>query len=674
MANNQRQRRNRLPYKYHGLVLDEFQAQAIWYLQHDTSTLVSAPTGTGKTLIADFLMKMVIEAGYRAVYTAPIKALVNQKYREFSRHYGKEKIGIITGDVSHQPDANIVVMTTEILRNMLLRNDDRLQGMRWVVFDEIHYLNHPERGTVWEEAILFLPRRMHLLGLSGTIPNAREVGDWIESIHEPVAVISHSERAVPLRHLYFNGRCQAVERSELMRAMAEMPGVEKDTKGGTLGLHEITAGGPQHNRSRQYRDETRHLDIISYVARNGLFPCIYFVFSRQGCEKKAEELAFHANYLNQKEKETVRVTVRRQLRELDLTPEDIPHFDTFYNQWLRGIAVHHAGLLPAVRQIAENLLERRILKVIYATETFAVGVNMPVRTVCFDTLEKYDGEELRLLTQQEYFQMAGRAGRRGCDKIGTVISPIELSHLQAGELPTWDVTAVEPIGSHIHISFNMVVNLLDRFTPAEVKSLLGKTLASFQQKLGRKDSRSAQALFSDFSAKQKLLQTLDYLDGNTLKDKGRICQNIYIQELLVTELVAEGLIQKQNAADLSSLAAAIIHTPRQDEPHFTLSPPAWLAPVELVCERLRRQDKDGLAGPFRVHAAIAPIVAAWANGASLQDILQEYPIAPGDFVTLCRQTIDLLRQIASVLPHRSERQRVYEAIKNLDRGVVRVNI
>ncbi|NMB24162.1 MAG: DEAD/DEAH box helicase [Firmicutes bacterium] len=679
MAARKRRRPNTIPHKYKGLILDEFQQQAIWYLQRDISTLVSAPTGTGKTLIADFLVEKVIKGGERLVYTAPIKALVNQKYREFAGQYGRQNIGIVTGDISHNQRAPVVVMTTEILRNMLLGQDERLARTSWVVFDEIHYLDHPERGTVWEEAILLLPTDIHILGLSATIPNIQEIGAWIEEIHQPVAIVHHLERAVPLRHMYFNAHSQAVEREGFFQALVEGPSIGADTKGGTLSPREISLNLDRHKQSGRLPSiTTNHLDLVNYVARNRLFPCLYFVFSRDGCETKARELAAFANYLSPQDKEAVRVTLRRALATAELTAQDIPKYHTWERQLLRGIGVHHAGLLPIIREVTENLLERRLLKVIYATETFAVGVNMPVRCVCFDTVVKHDGQGLRPLTQQEYFQMAGRAGRRGRDRQGTVISRID--SIKPEQLPAWNEDELEPIQSRINISFNLVVNLLDRFTIDEINTLLTRTLASFQSESqsarpkSSHDTLDAAGLVAHFATKWNILQELGYVDGATLLTKGKICRKIYVQEILVTELIATGVIEELKPWDLAGLAAAIVYSPRPNAPSFSLSPIKWMAAVDLVRERLEKAGPPNLLIPSPLYPPIAPAITAWAQGTSLNNILKKHPLDPGDLVSVCRQSIDLLRQIAAAIPGSSKRRHIDEAIAMLDRGVVRVNM
>ena len=316
------------PFEFRGHTLDEFQVQAIIALQQQMTTLVSAPTGTGKSLIADFLVDDSLKQDRRVVYTAPIKALVNQKYRDFRAAYGAQRTGIMTGDVTENPGAPLVVMTTEVLRNMLLRGgqplvppkvaaeaaepgstiadstpaDSAYDTVRpplradWIVFDEIHYINHPERGTVWEEAIMLLPPSLRLLGLSATVPNIDELAAWLENVKgEPVTAIVHDERAVPLRHYYFthDGRTLTHRQAWEHFTGGDLKGDTLDND--VLGTAGLTGGKARRRRHRRAEsDPSRHLDIISYVSRERLFPCIYFAFSRRACEQIARDLARRA--------------------------------------------------------------------------------------------------------------------------------------------------------------------------------------------------------------------------------------------------------------------------------------------------------------------------------------------------------------------------------------------
>ncbi|MGI6038443.1 MAG: DEAD/DEAH box helicase [Limnochordia bacterium] len=652
-----------LPYKYRGLVLDEFQRQGIWYLQQNISTLICAPTGTGKTLIADYLADKSLQEGKRLIYTGPIKALVNQKYREFARLWGRGAVGILTGDITINPQAPIVVMTAEVFRNILLREPERLAATPWVIFDEIHYLDHPHRGTVWEESILLLPRHMHLLGLSATIPNAEEIGRWMErALGQPTAVLIHTDRAVPLKHYYYNKACRLIPQEDLYSSYANVL-LEKDErfdlKGGTMDPHEFLRG----RRLPIYRDQTRYLDLIDQVASQRGFPCLYFAFSRQGCARMAADLATRRDYLAPKEKEIVRLSVRRKLRELGLEPEELPGFEDHREQWERGIAVHHAGLLPALKGIVEFLLERRLIKVIFATETFAVGVNMPVRTVCFHELQKFDGQDIRPLTQGEYFQMAGRAGRRGLDRQGTVISLVDFSKLDKTRPPTWDEGKLEPITSRMDLSWNMVINLASRFHDGEVEELFAGSLASFQ-------GQPPELLCDQYRQKKETLENMAYLQGEEILPKGQFCRGIYVHELLVTELYASGFLASLAASDLCALTGILLHNPRPQEELPFQAPPRWLGEVEATMAKLARWTAGTQAG---LHPAVAPLLIKWSQGVGIIKLLRDYPLDPGDFVALCRQCIDLLRQIGSSVPPGDPlEERTEEAIALLDRGVVQV--
>lgn len=768
-----RQPRRRLPQLvryYRGLALDEFQTQAILRLDQQTSTLVCAPTGTGKTLIADYLVEKTLHAGQRLIYTGPIKALVNQKFREFSWRFGRARVGILTGDISFQPEAPLLLMTTEVLRNMLLRQqpglngpDDpegrlgshgtgrhpRLDSLAWVIFDEIHYLGHPERGTVWEEAILLLPRGVRLLGLSATIANARELADWLRAARdEPCALVVSRERSVPLVHRYFNRDSGAVDLPGLLRAfiegyrpdLAELEWKKEPGAGNggpqfdwrdtvellahRLRTHPRRGGGTAEPR------RTGHLDLIRYVQHEHLFPTLYFVFSRRGTEERAAELARIRDFLRPIEKETVRVTVKQTLEQQGLRPAQIPDLPGLMELWRRGIAFHHAGLLPAVKRIVENLLERRVLRVVYATETFAVGVNMPVRSVCFDALEKHVDGRLRLLDRHEYLQMAGRAGRRGLDRVGTVISRVDFSDLERwltsydGEdllLATdWTREQPEPILSQLRLSFNLVLNLTLERGVAGVETLLRRSLGVYQSERDRQEQEESEApvwrrLVDDYRSRLQLLAVLNHIALSSvppltetpappgvspgevpaapggpanpgpvgLLPRGEISRNLYVRELLVAELLYEGLPQRLSPPELAGLAAALVYDEGEAEVRLglriPLSPPRWWGEVSALADRLRRAAFTArlplAETELAVQVAVAPPVQAWAAGAPLAQVLQEFDLEPGDFVSLCRQTIDLLRQMAGALPDDQALQsRVEAALTGLDRDVVQVRL
>lgn len=658
-----------LPRYFKNLTLDDFQSEAIWNLGRQLSTLVSAPTGTGKTVIADFLVDACIKDGRRVVYTAPVKALVNQKYRNYSRSLGRGCVGILTGDISENPGAPVLVMTTEVFRNMVVRDASSLGDIAWVIFDEIHYLDHAQRGTVWEEAILFMPKSMRLLGLSATVPNVNEIADWIENVSgSPVAVVTRSERAVPLEHLYYNQACGAFEPGKLKVRQSQVVLGDRgfDSKAGLLDGEDFD-DLPRH---WAYRETTEHGDLVSYAARSGLLPCLYFVMSRKGCEEKARELAGRVDYTKPNEKEAVRVAVKQELAELKLKPEAVPGFTHLNDMWRRGIAFHHAGMLPATKQIVEALLERRLLKVLYATETFAVGVNMPVRTVCFDSLKKYDGLDMRYLTQSEYFQMAGRAGRRGFDRKGTVLALIDFSSFRRENPPSWNEASLEPIVSHMRLSYNIVANMAARFADSDAAGLLHHSLAGYQT-----GQAATPQLLEEYKRKKEALKRLGYMDDKGLLPRGEACRSIYVQEILLTELIFDGTLAAMGPSDLATLAAALVYEPRPGDAPFSFKPPSWLGAVDVTLSRANQAlvGLDVLSAT--VSPSITPLVAEWTRGRQLLKILHDYPVSAGDFVSACRRAIDLLRQIGeAVSEDPALRTKINEAILFLDRDVVSVHL
>lgn len=457
---------NQPPTTFREYILDDFQVQAIMELLAGKSVLVSAPTGVGKTLIADYLIEAAIAKGDRIIYTAPIKALSNQKYKEFKALYGEDRVGIITGDVVIRPEAEVTLMTTEIFRNILHQEVDRLEGISHIIFDEVHYLSDEDRGTVWEESIIFMPEKMRMLGLSATIPNARELADWIAEIknHE-VAVITKHERAVPLEHFVFSKRTGATTLAALTRS-------EEERRAQNLGEDD------RREQGRRRLPETSHRDLIRWIARAKGLPCLYFVFSRRMCEEKAFELAQEQDFLTTEEKNQAEGIIDRLVKEYDLGSwRTIPHVKSIL---LKGIAYHHAGLLPALKEIVETLFGLNLVRVMFATETFAVGINYPVRSVCFDAPTKWDGVTFRPMSTLEYFQMAGRAGRRGIDERGFVYILADLDRYRPEDFPSTRVEDIEELRSRFNLSYNSVLNLNRNHSATEIGRILDQNFATFQ--------------------------------------------------------------------------------------------------------------------------------------------------------------------------------------------------
>lgn len=673
-----RERLFAVPYEHAGRSLDPFQQEALVGLIQSMSTLVSAPTGTGKTLIADFLVERTLEQGKRVVYTAPIKALVNQKYREFAAQFGAERVGILTGDVTIRRDAPVLVMTTEILRNMLLRRSDALGLVEWVVFDEIHYIDHAERGTVWEEAILLLPESVRILGLSATIPNARELADWLEHARcEPVALIESESRTVPLEHYYFNRACKAVSRDEWVDRylLASHPeDDEMDAKGGRLDENRWHSPAKPGRERARIDDDSSHLDVIDYIAQEKLFPCLYFTFSRRGAAAKAEELARRSRLLPERERERVRVTIKRILGEMGVDREEVPGLDQVERLWYRGIGLHHAGLVPVVRRVTELLLEGRALRVVYATETFAVGVNMPVRSVCFDSLRKFDGRAFRMLTPNEFFQMAGRAGRRGLDRRGVVIVLLPFSKAPKEPPPRWDETSLQPIESRFRLTYNTVINWALRMDDNRVRSLLASTFASFR---AERPDEAVEGMYSEFCRKRAVLERLGHIEDGRVTAKGRVLAELFVNELILAELIETSDLEAYDLPHLAGIAAAFAEEgdepPAFDTQRVVAAPP-WSTEVEMVAERLRRIGGPQVEEWAPPSSWRAEVVTRWCAGSDLAELGRTLGAEPGDVVALCRQSLDLLRQMAKAAVGNDRLvARLEETIKRVDRGIVRVH-
>ena len=393
--------------QYRNFTLDKFQEDAIASIDKNHSVIVSAPTGSGKTLIADYIINRDIAERKKVIYTAPIKALSNQKYKEFIHQYGLEQIGILTGDVSINPTAPVIVMTTEIYRNMIMVNDPLVQEVSYIIFDEIHYISDIERGHIWEESIIFSPEHIRFLCLSATIPNAEQFAEWISTVKKhPVDVVRHNVRPVPLTHLFFDLDIGIAPIEELRN-------------------FNIPEERPRRGKNRRFEDRKQgptHLDLIRELSGLGDLPCLYFVFSRAATQIKAEQLAKAKNFLSPSEQ---RVVIEHVREHLDRSDPQIKAFKTtkiLREALSKGVGFHHGGLLPQLKEIVEHLFGEGLIKVLYTTETFAVGINMPAKAVCFDSLEKYDGDIVPASAVKRIFSTSwkSRATRDRQDRKGDI--------------------------------------------------------------------------------------------------------------------------------------------------------------------------------------------------------------------------------------------------------------
>ena len=440
---------------YKGLQLDRFQEEAIAAINRDTSVIVTAPTGAGKTVIAEYAVEKGIEENRRVIYTAPIKALSNQKYRDFYAEYG-DKIGIVTGDVVLNPYAQVLLMTTEIFRNTIFDDIERLRDVSYVIFDEIHYINDLERGTVWEESLIFAPQHIKFVCLSATIPNINTFAEWMQSVRDiDIEVVEELKRPVPLEHhLYFKDY-----------GVGDIKHINALRNRAYQGRRGPRKSGQRNNKKpvKALPDDFTETRLVPHLQRKKQLPCLYFCFSRKGCEENASALVFGSQLqlLNKKQE----VEILQQFDELcvqfDIVEEK--KITEFRKLISCGVAYHHAGMLPTLKEVVERLFTSGLIQLLFTTETFAVGINMPACSVVFDSLRKFDGIGFRHLKAREYHQMAGRAGRRGIDTIGYVYAQIVPKYANSGEIKGVVADKIEPIESQFNLSYSSILNLYQKY-------------------------------------------------------------------------------------------------------------------------------------------------------------------------------------------------------------------
>ncbi len=456
--------------------LDTFQLEAIDLLYRGKSVLVTAPTGSGKTIVAEYAIFDALDRGLKLIYTTPLKALSNQKFRDLIEEYGESKIGLVTGDNSINPNAPIVVMTTEILRNILYQDPSRLDQVIHVVLDEVHYMNDADRGTVWEEAIIHAPQHLQLVALSATVANAPEIAAWISSIRGEIEVVEHFERPVPLRQLYFTGE-------DLLPLLA------KDGKGLNGELRRRQQSNRDAGPYRRRRADIDPVKLARLLDKEQLLPAIDFIFSRRGCDLALQEcLAADLRLVSRNEQTQIQALVDKVVRENPTVKQTGPVTARLLKALPYGVAVHHAGLVPVLRNLVELLFQQGLVRVVFATETLAAGINMPARTTIISSLSKRTDVGHRLLTANEFMQMTGRAGRRGKDVIGHAVI-VDDGFQTVQEAYAVATAPPDPIGSQFTLSYNMVLNLMRNFPWETIRDLLKRSFGQYQSNKGIVDLR-----------------------------------------------------------------------------------------------------------------------------------------------------------------------------------------
>ncbi|MGI5901379.1 MAG: DEAD/DEAH box helicase [Desulfitobacteriia bacterium] len=742
-----------MPSEFQGLKLDPFQVEAIKAINNGLSVIVSAPTGTGKTLIADYLVKKTIREGKRIIYTAPIKALSNQKFKDFSKQFGPHNVGILTGDVVINPDAPLLIMTTEIFRNQVITNDPKLDHILYVVFDEIHWLNDENRGTVWEESIILAPLHIKILGLSATIANADELTNWIETIRgEKIVLIEEPKRIVPLEYYYFTKETGFVSYEDLLDFYYRKLKSLNKTKQSPL------------------FDPTTHLDLIKSIEGQYL-PALYFVFSRKQCSDKAHELAALRNYLHPDQSEKVKNNFLEQFGSMETWSSSTRQL---FRVCQKGIAYHHAGLLPLQKSLVEDLFLNKLISVLYCTETFSVGINYPVKAVCFDSLNKFDGHNFRSLANHEFFQMSGRAGRRGIDKRGYSFAIVDLNYFEKEPPLKFDIDKLEPLTSQFKLTYNTVLNLIASLTPTQIETFFKKSFASHSyyltaekieeqiKFLTQKATESKQHLCSlvetykcplkynpkrkeldrmrktykkfepwrrkkiygrqmnrkikkwekvlrnspkkcsksqvancqthtelwsklnekitaytnelnslpdhntfylEFLKKKSHLERMGYIENNNLLPRGELARHIYVQEILVTELILSGILEELDNDQLSALISGVDYEGKRND-YFTKADILDFSPIKEIISYVHL-----ICGEEAVRFDPRPAVVTynWSKGSDLSQIQKICTLDEGDIIALLRRTIDLLRQMREAVSDINLKERLKSCINKLDR-------
>lgn len=711
-------------------VLDDVQRLACERVAQGSSVLFAAPTGAGKTTVAEFaIFAALARPGTRVFYTTPIKALSNQKFHELRSRYGEAAVGLLTGDTNIRGNAEIVVMTTEVLRNMMYTDPDSLANLETVILDEVHYLGDRSRGPVWEEVILHLPAHVRIVALSATVSNTEEFGDWLHEVRGDTEVVVSEHRPVPLyqhvltRHELLpltvgsSGRGRDARLNPAVRSLAERRrrsserNVEASRgRGGRNGRN----GRERYGRRARVRGDHTHrqqpirrVDVAVALDEARLLPAIMFIFSRTGCDQAVRQCVTGGVRLTSGEE---RAEIRRvaEFETRELSPEDRRVLGV--REWISalelGIAAHHAGLLPTMKTVVEQLFQRRLVKLVFATETLALGINMPAKSVVIERLVKFNGEERVPLTSGEYTQLTGRAGRRGIDTEGHAVVVWD-DRIDVDSLAHLAGARSFPVNSTFVPTANMTVNLLARMPRSEARDTLERSFAQFQVDrtvVGEAESIAAQrrslegyeaaiertsgaeratwerrasnlrrsvrratkrlhretsSLANRFDQYLRVLEHLGHLradehapDRWIVTASGKLLQRIYGErDLLVAECALDGLFDGLSAPEIAMACSVFVYEPRraaESEVHLTVSARATHV-IDQIGEHWRSINllfyDFGLPQSEPPHAGLASAMYAWADGVEIAEVLGREGILVGDFVRWTKQTIDLLDQL-----------------------------
>lgn len=634
--------------EYRGYTLDDFQADSINALEDGHSVLVSAPTGCGKTLIAEYAVEKAIKENKRVIYTAPIKALSNQKYRDFRIRFGENMVGIHTGDVSLNPSAPILIMTTEIFRNMILEQSMRLNDVLFAIFDEVHFIDDEERGTVWEESIILAPENIRFLCLSATVPNIDELAEWMAAVrHSQFVVIKEDKRVIPLKYHLFSGN---------------------DGEISIKYLEKVFVRDKKRRRKFMFKKPFSR-KIIGFVKKRNGFPILYFSFNRKACEINALKNSGQS-LLNENEKQRLDKLVDELVSRYGIG--DYAKLEQMKWLWKAGIAYHHAGIIPAAKEIVERLFSTGLIKILFCTETFALGVNMPARSVIFDDIEKFNGVEFEYLTNRSYLQMAGRAGRRGMDKEGNVYCNIIPEATDPKEVKRLFFEQSEPIRSRFIAHYSTILSLYSRYGE-DAFIIFRKSLRNFN----KGDfilSNSYQKEESQIRNRIKFLQNEGFLEGKNLTAKGKLAMAVSGYEIQAAQLYFSRCLDKLSPEQICVLLGAVIAEPKKKST-FTNAEFTEMFKIEndgeKIIEKLRDKElKFGIKNAINpLDFSFTALTLAWVNGCDLKKI-GEFGIPEGDVIRHFRMIVQLLRTIKMSIDDPVTVENLNAAMRLLNRDAV----
>ncbi|HEX3793750.1 MAG TPA: DEAD/DEAH box helicase [Acidimicrobiales bacterium] len=684
---------------------DEFQHEAFRAIDADHSVLVSAPTGSGKTLVAAYGIHRALGQGGKAFYTTPLKALSNQKYGELVATYGVDHVGLLTGDTAVKPDAPVVVMTTEVLRNMLLAGSDLLTGLHTVILDEVHFIQDPYRGGVWEEVLVLSPSHVRFVCLSATVNNAGELGAWLRSVRGHTDVIVERHRPIVLRHHFATHRRED-DQTLLLPLLLENGKPGQEGQRIDQAVRRAQQGRPAQWQPRgkgprlPFRSPLR-TELIAALNAEEMLPAIVFIFSRAACDDAVRQVVRDGVRLTERpERATIRAIAERRVESLSDEDLGVLGYDDWVEGLQAGVAAHHAGLVPVFRETVEECFAAGLLKVVFATETLSLGINMPARSVVIERFTKYGGAGRATLTSGEYLQLTGRAGRRGLDEEGHAIV-VWSSETAFGEAARVASAPPPDLRSSFRPTYNLAVNLASRFNREQANEVLHQSFAQWQ-------AHKPDLLAKQLTNRVGVLEELGYMDHWALTPSGHRLSRIYHEsDLLIAEALAVDLLNDAEPAVLAGVVSAVVFEPRRARRLASHSGPrdtaarrnrrksplsdrlgdkrrgdlAWrCAALEEVAEHIRISEEFHLVPRTRQPSSgLATAVTSWARGASFETSLgvaarDVGDLAPGDFVRTMKSVADLVQQVAYAATDPATASAAREAVGLLLRGVVAVGL